>query len=185
MSDSLMQYVLVTPARNEAAFIEKTIDSVIRQTVLPVRWTIVNDGSTDNTVALVCPYLHDHPWIVLVDLPVRKERHFAAKVYAFNAGQEKVKGLDYQLIGNLDADVSLDADHFEFLLREFAKDPDLGVAGTVFKEDGYSSATDSFEGKSHVPGQCQLFRRRCFEEIGAIAPTKPAVSTGWRSRPHA
>ena len=192
MGDSLMPYVLVTPARNEAAFIEKTIQSVIRQTLLPARWVIVNDGSTDSTVALVCQYLHDHPWIMLVDLPVRKDRHFAAKVYAFNAGQEKVKDLDYQLIGNLDADVSLDADHFEFLLREFSKDPDLGVAGTVFKEHGYSSDTDSFEGKSHVPGQCQLFRRRCFEEIGGYRPNKGggidwmAVATarmiGWKTR---
>ncbi len=79
-------YVLITPARNEEAFIEKTIESVIKQTVLPERWVIVNDGSTDATSEKVRPYLVDHPWITLVDLPVRKERHFAAKVNAFNAG---------------------------------------------------------------------------------------------------
>jgi len=187
-----MPYVLVTPARNEAAFIERTIESVVRQTALPVRWVIVNDGSTDDTAALVRPYLADHPWMMLVDLPVRNERHFAAKVYAFNTGREKVKHLEYEVIGNLDADVSLDADHFEFLLGEFTKDPDLGVAGTVFRELGYSSDTDSFEGHSHVPGQCQLFRRRCFEEIGGYRPNKAggidwmAVATarmiGWRTR---
>jgi len=192
MNDSLMPYVLVTPARNEAAFIERTIESVVRQTALPVRWVIVNDGSTDDTAALVRPYLADHPWMMLVELPVRNERHFAAKVYAFNTGQEKVKHLEYEVIGNLDADVSLDADHFEFLLGEFTKDPDLGVAGTVFKELGYSSDTDSFEGHNHVPGQCQLFRRRCFEEIGGYRPNKAggidwmAVATarmiGWRTR---
>jgi biofilm PGA synthesis N-glycosyltransferase PgaC len=167
MSNHSIPYVLITPARNEAAYIEKTIQSLIKQTVLPAKWVIVNDGSTDNTSSIVRPYLADHPWMELVDLPVRKERHFAAKVYAFNAGQERVRDLAYEVIGNVDADTSFDADHFEFLMNQFRKDPRLGVAGTIFKEaSGYSSETNSFEGQNHVSGQCQMFRRRCFQEIG-------------------
>jgi glycosyltransferase involved in cell wall biosynthesis len=188
-----IQYVLITPARNEAAFIDETIQSVIRQTILPSRWVIVNDGSTDATSSIVRPYLANHPWMVLVDLPVRKERHFAAKVNAFNAGQERVRGLPYEVICNLDADVSLDPDHFEFLLNEIRKDARLGVAGTTFKEEGgYDSGTDSFEGRNHVSGQCQVFRRECFEEIGGYRPNKAggidwmAVTTarmmGWTTR---
>ncbi|MGO8756743.1 MAG: glycosyltransferase family 2 protein [Terracidiphilus sp.] len=185
-------YVIITPARNEEEFIEKTLESVVRQTVRPERWVIVNDGSTDATAAKVRPYLADRPWITLVDLPVRRERHFAAKVHAFNAGLEKVKDVNYAVIGNLDADVSLDDDHFEFLMDKFSKDPALGVAGTVFREDGYDSAVDSFEGQSYVSGQCQMFRRRCFEEIGGYKPNKGggidwmAVTTarmmGWKTR---
>ena len=177
-------YVLITPARNEEAFIEKTLESVIKQTVLPMRWVIVNDGSTDSTAAKIRPYLTDNLWITLVDLPVRRERHFAAKVYAFNAGQEKVKDLNYAVIGNLDADVSLDADHFQFLMNEFIKDPTLGVAGTVFQEHGYNSATDSFEGEAHVSGQCQMFRRECFEGIGGYTPNK-AGGIDWMAVTHA
>src|ERR1700678_225310 len=163
MSNEHMPFVLITPARNEAAYIEITIKSMIKQTVLPAKWVIVNDGSTDATSSIVRPYLADHAWIELIDFPVRKERNFAAKVHAFNAGQERVKDIQYDIVGNLDADVSLDADHLEFLLNEFRKDPELGVAGTVFKEEGYNSETDSFEGLNHVSGQCQLFRRKCFE----------------------
>jgi biofilm PGA synthesis N-glycosyltransferase PgaC len=167
MNNHSIPYVLITPARNEAAYIEKTIQSLIKQTVLPSKWVIVNDGSTDTTSSIVRPYLADHPWMELVDLPVRKERHFAAKVYAFNAGRERVKDLAYEVIGNVDADTSFDADHFEFLMNQFQKDPRLGVAGTIFREaNGYNSETNSFEGQNHVSGQCQLFRRRCFEEIG-------------------
>lgn len=177
-------YVLITPARNEEAFIEKTLESVIKQTVLPMRWVIVNDGSTDSTAAKIRPYLTDNLWITLVDLPVRRERHFAAKVYAFNAGQEKVKDLNYAVIGNLDADVSLDADHFQFLMNEFIKDPTLGVAGTVFQEHGYNSATDSFEGEAHVSGQCQMFRRECFDGIGGYTPNK-AGGIDWMAVTHA
>jgi glycosyltransferase involved in cell wall biosynthesis len=185
-------YVLITPARNEEAFIERTIESVIKQTLLPLRWVIVNDGSTDQTASKIRPYIADHPWIRLVDLPVRRERHFAAKVYAFNAGKEQLKDLTYDVIGNLDADVSIEEDHFEFLMNEFKKDPSLGVAGTIFKEEGYSSDTDSYEGEKHVAGACQLFRHRCFEEIGGYCPNKAggvdwiAVTSarmkGWKTR---
>jgi glycosyltransferase involved in cell wall biosynthesis len=192
VSEIPVKYVLITPARNEEAFIEKTIESVAKQTILPLKWVIVNDGSTDDTGNKVRRFLGKYPWIELIEFPVRKERNFAAKVFAFNAGQENVKNLDYEVIANLDADTSFDADHFEFLLNEFRKNPRLGVAGTIFKEDGYSSETDSFEGENHVSGQCQLFRRQCFEEIGGYRPNKAggidwmAVTTarmmGWQTR---
>ncbi len=169
---SLPSYVLITPARNEEAFIEKTIESVLRQTVLPAKWIIVNDGSTDATASIVSRYLEKYGWMELVNLPVRRDRNFAAKVYAFNAGQERLQSVEYQLIGNLDADVSLDKDHFEFLLGKLKDDPRLGVAGTIFREENYSSETDSFEGENHVAGQCQLFRRQCFEEIGGYCANR-------------
>jgi biofilm PGA synthesis N-glycosyltransferase PgaC len=190
---SLPPYVLITPARNEEEFIIKTIESVIRQTYLPLKWVIVNDGSTDSTASRIEPYLANCNWIELVNLPVRRERNFAAKVYAFNAGQERVKHLDYEVIGNLDSDVSLDPDHFEFLLNKFKGDPRLGVAGTVFREEGgYNSETDSLEGQLHVAGQCQLFRRECFANVGGYYANKAggidwiAVTTarmmGWKTR---
>ena len=116
---TLPRYVLITPARNEEAFIRKTLDSVVQQTFPPIKWVIVNDGSSDNTAGIVQEYADRYPWIELVNRPPRKERHFAAKVHAFNAGQERVKDLDYEVIGNLDSDVSLDPDHFEFLLTKF------------------------------------------------------------------
>lgn len=186
-------YVLITPSRNEARFIEKTLESVVRQAVLPMKWVIVNDGSTDATADIVARYAAQYAWIELVNRPARKERHFAGKVHAFNAGLERVQQLPYKIIGNLDADVSLDPDHFEFLLSKFSEDSRLGVAGTVFTEpDGYDSAVDSFEGQTYVSGQCQIFRRECFEEIGGYVPSKiggidwMAVKTarmvGWNTR---
>jgi len=187
-----LPYVLITPARNEEKHIEQLIQSMIAQTSLPTKWVIVNDGSTDATASLVGPYLEKHPWIELVNLPAHRDRTFAAKVYAFNAGFERVQNFEYEVIGNLDSDVSFDPDYCEFLLNKFEEDPRLGVAGTIFREDGYSSATDSFEGQNHVAGGCQLFRRQCFEEIGGYVPNKAggidwiAVTTarmkGWTTR---
>ena len=98
---SLPTYVLITPARNEANFIELTIRSVISQTIFPLKWVIVSDGSTDGTDDIVRKYSANYPWIKLLRMPERQERHFAAKVHAFNAGYAVVKNLQYQVIGKI------------------------------------------------------------------------------------
>ena len=105
-----VSYVLVTPARNEGAYIEKTLESMISQTLLPLKWVIVDDGSTDNTSEIVNRYVGKYPWIELVQLPQRRNRSFAAKVSAFNAGYERVKDQKFSIIGNLDGDTSFTED---------------------------------------------------------------------------
>ncbi len=174
-----MKYVLITPAHNEERFITKTLESMAAQTLLPERWIIVNDGSTDKTADIAGKYARRFPWIQLVHRSPRSDRHFGAKVHAFNAGLERVGSLDFDVIGNLDADLSFDPDYLEFLIGKFAEDPRLGVAGTPFTEDGgYDTARDSFEGENHVAGGCQLFRRRCFEDVGGYIPN-PAGGVDW------
>ena len=161
MSETIARYVLITPARNEEKFIKKTIQSMIRQTVLPLRWVIVNDGSTDATATIVRRFLEEHPWIELADLPPRKDRNFAGKVYAFNEGLARVRDLEYDIVGNLDADISFDPDHFDFLLRQFAENPRLGVGGTAYtQENNWDSTHDSFEGENSVHGACQTVSPR-------------------------
>jgi biofilm PGA synthesis N-glycosyltransferase PgaC len=187
-----MKYVLITPAHNEEAFIERTLASVIAQTMLPARWVIVDDGSTDRTTEIICRYLKRNPWIQLVHLPQRQGRNFAGKAIAFNAGFELVRSLAFDVIGNLDADISVDPEYFRFLLKKFAELPHLGVAGTAMREPGYDAIKDSFYHESDVFGACQLFRRKCFEEVGGYTPIKwggidwIAVRTarlkGWQTR---
>jgi glycosyltransferase involved in cell wall biosynthesis len=185
--------ILVTPARNEAAFIEQTIRSMVNQTVHPTRWVIVSDGSTDATGEIARRYAAAHDWIDVIDMPPHRDRSFAAKAQCFAAGYALVKMIDHDIVGNVDADISFETDHLEFLLRRFEEDPALGVAGTIFREaDGYSSETDSFEGYTHVSGQFQLFRRQCFEDVGGYVPNRAggidwiAVITarmkGWSTR---
>ena len=164
---------------------------MIAQTCLPINWIIVSDGSTDGTDDIVKKYLPKYLWIELVRMPERQERHFAGKVMAFNAGYEMVKNLSYDVIGNLDADLSFEKDYFEFLLAKFAQNPELGVAGTPFLEDG-KHYDFRFASTDHVSGACQLFRKKCFEEIGGYVPIKgggidwTAVTTarmrGWITR---
>src|SRR5881296_299102 len=184
-------YVLITPARNEAEFIELTIKSVVGQTDRPVKWVIVSDGSIDGTDEIVSRYAAEHKWIDLIRMPERAERHFCGKVQAFNAGYARMKDLKYDVIGSLDGDISLDdADYLSFLLSKLAEDPTLGLVGTPYR-DG-ATYDERFVNTEYVAGACQLFRRECFEEIGGYVPVKEggvddiAVMTarmkGWKTR---
>jgi glycosyltransferase involved in cell wall biosynthesis len=187
-----MKYVLITPAHNEGAFIAKTLESMCAQTRRPERWIIVDDGSTDETAEIIERYATRCPWIEVIQRPQHLDRSFAGKVQAFNAGLERARPLQFDIIGNLDADLSFDPDYLEFLVRKFSEDSQLGVAGTPFLENGYDSAIDSFEGENHVAGGCQLFRRQCFEDVGGYIPNRAggidwiAVTTarmkGWKTR---
>jgi glycosyltransferase involved in cell wall biosynthesis len=187
-----VKYVLITPAHNEAAFIEKTLESVTAQTALPERWVIVDDGSTDGTAEIVESYAQRQRWIQLVRRQQRGERNFAGKAHAFNAGFERVRGLPFDIVGNLDADISFEPDYFEFLLGKFSEFPQLGVAGTAMREANYDAVKDSFYNDNDVFGACQLFRRTCFEQVGGYTPIKwggidwIAVRTarlkGWETR---
>lgn len=186
-----MKLALITPARNEADFIEKTIHSVVAQTKTPLKWVIVSDGSTDGTDEIVKKYLPQYSWIELVHLSAQRDRNFGAKVHSFNAGFDKVKTLDYDIVGNLDADITFDPGYFEYLIGKFALNQKLGVAGTPFVE-GDVSYDYRFTNIEHVSGACQLFRRQCFADIGGYQPIKGggidwlAVTTarmkGWQTR---
>ena len=184
-------YVLITPARNEARFIELTLQSMAAQSYHPLRWVIVSDGSTDGTDDLVRKYAADNPWIDLLRMPERTERHFAGKVHAFKAGYDKAKDLNPDVVGNLDADVSIEPDHFQYLLSKFAENPDLGVGGSPFKE-GSRQYDYRFSNIENVWGGCQLFRRECYEAIGGYTRVNgggidhiavvSARMKGWKTR---
>lgn len=168
-----MKYVLITAARNESAFIEHTLRSVVAQTHRPERWVIVDDGSTDETPQIVERHVKQNPWIELVRRPQRADRSFAGKAHAVSAGLERVKDVQFEVMGNLDADVSFEPDYMAFVVGKFECAPKLGVAGTPFTEvGGYDSARDSFEGQNYVAGPCQLFRFTCWQDIGGYVANK-------------
>jgi biofilm PGA synthesis N-glycosyltransferase PgaC len=185
-------YVVITPARNEAEFIGLTLQSMVTQSALPVRWVIVSDGSTDGTDDIVRKYADEYPWIELLRMPERTERHFAGKVGAFNAGYARVRDMDYDAIASLDGDISMDSEYFAFLLGKLAEDTTFGLVGTPFEEGSDQVYDYRFVNIEHVSGACQLFRRACFEAIGGYVPVRgggidyiaviAARMKGWKTR---
>jgi glycosyltransferase involved in cell wall biosynthesis len=163
------RYIVITPARDEERTIELTIESMLAQTRKPLRWVIVDDGSTDQTRALVEKHLAANPWITLMQ---RENRGFRALgggvVDAFNEGFEPVRALPWDFVVKLDADLSFDAHYFENLLRRFDSDPKLGMASgkTFLLQDGRKSIEWCHD--EHVRGPAKMYERGCFEAIGGI-----------------
>jgi glycosyltransferase involved in cell wall biosynthesis len=191
-----MNYALITPAWNEETRLDQLISSVVAQSVLPTVYVIVSDGSTDRTDQIVASYAERHSWIKLLRLERPAVRHFAGKARAVNAGYDSIKSLDFDLVGNLDADITLPPDYYAFLISRFLDNPRLGVAGTPYIEDATKPEEHSYAHGSadltHVSGACQFFRRETFEQIGGYMPIKGggidwvAVTTarvkGWETR---
>lgn len=188
----MTRYVIITPAHNEEAFIERTIISMVAQTVLPLKWVVVNDGSVDRTGRIVEDWAKRHGFIQLVNLRRDEGRNFARKALAFEAGFKEAQKLNFDFIGNLDADMSFAPEYFQNILKEFESDPKLGICGGIV----YTKFTDKFVSYDNtsdsVGGKVQLFRRECFESVGGYMPLKDggidtaaeimARMNGWKVR---
>ncbi len=166
-------YIILSPVRDEERYIARTIEAVTGQSVRPVQWIIVNDGSTDSTGSIVEEAAQLYPWINLVNV---QDRGYASvglgTVEAFLQGYEHISPeLDYLFICKLDGDISLDQDYFERLLLHFSENEKLGVAGgTCFcvQDDRlHEEKMPPF----HPPAAARLYRRSCYEDIGGIIPS--------------
>jgi glycosyltransferase involved in cell wall biosynthesis len=174
-----LTYALITPAKNEAEFIEQTILSVVAQEYRPLKWVIVDDGSSDGTAEIVARFARRHDFIVLLKRNGSNKRSFVSKVQAFNTGLSALEDTQCELIGNLDADVVLRPDYYANMIAAFASDQQLGiVGGTVFCKTGSEYETNDTTIDS-VAGAVQLFRRECFEQIGGyILPQCGGIDAG-------
>lgn len=164
------RYVLVTPARNEGKYLRALLDSVAAQTLPPVRWIIVNDGSTDETDAIVNEYVSRYGFISLLRRDSDGGRSFGSKAAAFQRGVAQLGTVEFDYLGNLDADITLEPDYYERVLLEMERNPRLGVATGVCwdKTDrGFQCVTVSL---NHAVGAVHLFRRACFEAVGGYRP---------------
>lgn len=166
------KYVLITAAKNEESFIEKTIQSVINQTVKPEKWVIVSDGSTDQTNNIVEQYSNKNKFIDFISLPANKERNFGSKVNALNKALKKLEGMEFDFIGNLDADVTLSKNYYEDIFRTFQTNPKLGVAGGIILDCIGDKMYPQNISLNTVAGAIQVFRKKCFDQIGNYIPFK-------------
>jgi hypothetical protein len=163
-------YALVTPARNEEACIRQTIHSVLAQTVRPTKWVIVSDGSTDRTDDIVREFLGQYHFITLLRTGTEGRKDFGSKVKAFQKGYEALRGMRFDFIGNLDADVTFHPTYYEEILKRFDADPALGLAaGAIFELIGDRFIAQRGSSNS-AAGSVQLFRRTCYESFGGYVP---------------
>ncbi len=166
------QFVLLTAAKNEERYIEHAIRSVVRQTIHPLAWYIVDDGSIDRTAEIIRDYSKTHPFIRLVSREGGQQRSFGAQYRAINMAYELAKDLNFDFIGVQDADIEVESiDYYGQVLEAFSRDPLLGVAGGyIYERRGGHWLARPANSPDAVAGGIQMFRRACFEQIGGYSP---------------
>ncbi len=169
------RYVIVTPARDEQEYIRFTLESVVAQTVRPSEWIIVDDGSTDQTAAIVSEYAQKYPWIRLLRRANRGFRKSGGGVMeAFQEGYNALSCKSWDFLVKLDGDLTFDADYFQKCFDHFQKQPDLGIGGgNIYHKIGDKLKVESVP-KFHVRGATKIYRRACWEAIGGLWP-----APGW------
>lgn len=186
-------YVVITPVRNEGRHLPQTIASMAAQPVPPKRWVIVNDGSTDDTGAIIAAAVQRHPWIQSVTRPDRGFRKSGGGVVeAFYDGYELLRDVPWDFLAKLDGDLAFDADFFPGCFARFEQEPRLGIGGGTICEqvDGRLVAEKTGDPRFHVRGATKIYRRQCWEEIGGLvrAPGWDTVDElkanmlGWTTR---
>lgn len=186
----MTKYIIISPVRNEEAYLERTIKSVVSQTIKPVEWIIIDDGSTDSTPEIIEKYRKENPWIRTYQRKPGKYFPGAGVVQAFYEGFNKIEDQSWEYVVKLDGDLEFDSDYFEEIFKRFDNNPKLGMAsGKTFVPEGNKLIMEPCT-DDHVRGPSKVYSRACFDEIGGLPETLgwdtidelKAQMKGWETR---
>jgi biofilm PGA synthesis N-glycosyltransferase PgaC len=165
------RYVIITPARDEEEHIAETIESVRRQTILPLEWVIVDDGSADKTGEILDKAAAESSWIRVIH---RKNRGFRKSgggvMEAFYDGYNSLEHKDWDFLVKLDGDLSFASDYFEKCFGYFRADPNLGVGGGEIVHETAGKLKVEENPRFHVRGATKIYRKSCWDAIGGLWP---------------
>lgn len=168
-----MNYAIITPAYNESRYIALTLESVLRQTILPKVWVIVDDGSTDNTAKIIAQYTKQYPWIkYLYRSKIPGHTYFGSNVHAIQEGYKSIEGIDCDYLAILDADIMLCPDYYEKIFLQFSKMPQLGIASGTYYDNYNDHHVLALIDENSTPKAIQVFKKECFIQIGGYIPFK-------------
>lgn len=186
-----MKIVIITPTRNEEEYIHITIKCMIEQTILPIKWIIVNDGSTDNTEEIIKEYIKEVPFIEYVSLPDRGYRKPAQGVIeAFYEGIKKIENENYDILAKFDGDLEFPSNTLEEICNAFRNDSQLGITGgTRYEQFNNSDFKKVLVPEGFVGGPTKFYRKKCFQDINGLirragwdgVDTIKANMMGWRT----
>src|SRR5262249_19228729 len=174
---AVIQYIVISPTRNEEKFLPLTIESMASQSVRPTEWILVNDGSSDGTGKLIDQAAARHDWIKAIHRSDRGFRFAGGGVMdAFYDGFQSIRDSSWQFVVKLDADLSFAADYFEQCFKRFVAEPKLGVAGGTIcnRINGALEVESKIDPRVHVRGAAKIYRSECWQQIGGLIR-----SAGW------
>jgi len=185
------RYIVISPAKDEAARIERTIQSMLKQTVKPVKWVIVDDGSTDATPQILESYRLNTDWMSVIRVNRDAQRKLgSAEIRAFETGFHSIQTEPFDFVVKLDCDLEFGPTYFERLLARFEENPRLGIASGVYYENNQGNWTEVEMPAYHASGASKVVRAQCFRDIGGF-PLYPGWDTadeikasarGWETR---
>ncbi len=162
-------YVVISPCRNEAAYMQRTLDSVVAQSVRPKLWVIVDDGSTDETAEILAEHTAVHDWITVIQKPDRGHRAVGPGVIeAFYAGLNTIDLSRFPYLCKLDLDLELPFEYFEHLIARMEANPRLGTcSGKPYIRHGGRYISEKCGDEMSV-GMTKFYRTACFTQIGGF-----------------
>jgi biofilm PGA synthesis N-glycosyltransferase PgaC len=164
-----IKYVVVTPVRDEASYLPLTIESMVRQTILPQEWVIVNDGSKDETGKIIEDAARQYPWIRGVHRQDRGFRKWGAGIIeAFYSGFDVLTCPDWDFMSKLDGDLSFEPDYFERTFHKFQENHKIGIGGGVLYHEDNGKRVLEAHPVFHVRGGVKIYRRACWDAIGGL-----------------
>ena len=169
-----VKYCIITPVRDEEQFVRGTIDSVLHQTIKPVEWIIVDDGSKDATNSIISRCAQEYSWIRTLGRENRGHRSTGGGVEAFLAGYQLLRSQDWEFLVNLDGDLTFAPDYFEKCFKFFREMPRLGIGGGTIYDKVDARLQLESSPTFHVRGGTKIYRRKCWEQLGGLPP-----SLGW------
>jgi len=184
-------YVIVSPVKDEERYLEATLRSVIGQTVRPLKWIIVDDGSSDGTPRILQSIANLHNWIEVLRIQRNATRDLGiTEIKAFAKGYERLTQDEFDFIVKLDCDLDLPPDYFERLLKEFEENKRLGIASGMYLEDHDGKWLAAHMPDYHAAGASKMVRRQCFEDISGFILYRgwdtideiKAMTQGWETR---
>jgi len=183
-------YVIVSPVKDESAYVERTIHSIVNQSLRPTRWIIVDDGSQDGTPEILNRYAKQYPWISVVRVERDAERKpGSAVIQAFMAGYKTIENDSFDFVVKLDCDLDIPSNYFEHLSGKFKAEPGLGIASGIYQEMHAGAWTAVEMPEYHAAGCSKMVRRDCFLQIGGFVPQRGwdtvdeirAQTLGWKT----
>lgn len=163
------RYVLITPCRDEAAYLQTTIDTVAAQSVPPCKWVIVDDGSKDETPQILERAAKKHPYIHVIRREDRGQRAVGPGVIeAFYDGLKAVNLDEFDYLCKFDGDLEMPPRYFERLMEIFEEDPWMGtLSGKLYLRYGDKTVEERCGDENSV-GPAKFYRVGCFSDIGGF-----------------
>lgn len=166
-----IKYIIITPVRDEINYIKQTLLSVIEQTIKPVQWIIVDDGSTDGTAEILDQYCKEHNWVTVIHRSDRGSRNSGGGVIeAFYDGFDCIKYNNWDFLVKLDGDLSFPSDYFQKCFEQFDRQPTLGIGGGTVCGfiNGEWKEESTGDPPFHVRGATKIYRRFCWNKISPL-----------------